>query len=62
MMAPRSYLKPLNAPAPFGVPSARLAASMTAFRPAALSLLLLREGAVNEGDPACFLAAAHLFR
>jgi hypothetical protein len=37
-------------------------ASVIALRPAALSFRFLRTGAVDEVAPACFLAAAHLFR
>jgi hypothetical protein len=40
----------------------RFVASMIAFRPAALSFRFLRAGAEDEAAPACFLAAAHLFR
>ena len=40
----------------------RFVASMIALRPAALSFRFLRTGAVDEVAPACFLAAAHLFR
>ena len=39
----------------------RFVASMIAFRPAALSFRFLR-GTLDEGTPACFLDAAHLFR
>ena len=40
----------------------RFVASMIALRPAALNVRFFRVRVPGEGAPACFLAAAHLFR